>query len=127
MSTSFAFSLVVPERLLVSTEVSRVHVPGTEGDFDVLTDHAPVMAILRPGIVEVDTADDSLSYYIRGGFADVADNSLTILAEHAFLRADMVGETLTHEQDVARAAHTRAKTPEEVAAADELLALLDTL
>ena len=52
---SFNFELVSPERLLFSGSVEAVVVPGAEGEFTVLRDHAPVMTTLKPGIVEVDT------------------------------------------------------------------------
>ena len=50
---TFNFELVSPERLLFSGPVQQVVVPGTEGDFAVLKDHAPVMATLRPGVAVV--------------------------------------------------------------------------
>ncbi len=78
------FELVTPERLVRSEEVYMVVVPGTEGDFGVLEGHAPVMTTIRD--------DASLKIYasagatpevfnIAGGFAEVNENGLTILAE----------------------------------------------
>ena len=49
----FHFDLVSPERMLFSGEVDQVDVPGSEGDFGVLAGHAPLIAMLRPGIVSV--------------------------------------------------------------------------
>ena len=51
---AFAFELVSPERLMFSGQVEAVIVPGTEGEFTVLKDHAPFMSTLKPGIVEID-------------------------------------------------------------------------
>ena len=48
-----AFELVSPERLLLSQEVDMVVVPGEEGDFGVLTRHAPMISTLRPGVIQV--------------------------------------------------------------------------
>lgn len=80
----FPFELVAPERLLFSGEVEAVVVPGSEGEFTVLKDHAPVMAVLKPGIVVVEeTATKHTRLFVRGGFADVSPNGLTILAEQA--------------------------------------------
>ena len=50
---TFHFELVSPERVLFSGEVNEVVVPGSEGEFTVLRDHAPLMTTLRPGIVTV--------------------------------------------------------------------------
>jgi F-type H+-transporting ATPase subunit epsilon len=76
--------IVSPERLVLSEQVKSVTVPGAEGYFTVLGEHAPVMTTLRPGFVTVlDGADVSHVYFVRGGFAEVAPEGLTILAEEA--------------------------------------------
>jgi len=81
---AFYFELVSPERLLFAGDVEAVVVPGSEGAFTVLKDHAPVMAVLRPGIVEVDESQTKKQrLFVRGGFADVSSHGLTILAEQA--------------------------------------------
>jgi F-type H+-transporting ATPase subunit epsilon len=81
---TFPFELVSPEKLLFTGEVEAVVVPGTEGEFTVLKDHAPVMSVLKPGIVEVDeSATVKKKLFVRGGFADVSPIGLTILAEYA--------------------------------------------
>ena len=81
---AFHLELVSPERLLFAGEVEAVVVPGAEGAFTVLKDHAPVMAVLRPGIVEVEeTQTKKQRLFVRGGFADVSSHGLTILAEQA--------------------------------------------
>ena len=56
MST-FKANLVSPEKLLFSDEVDQVDLPGLEGDFGVLAGHTPIVAALRPGIVDIRTAD----------------------------------------------------------------------
>ncbi len=81
---AFHFELVSPERMLFSGAVEAVVVPGAEGAFTVLKDHAPVMSVLKPGIVEVDeSATKKQRLFVRGGFADVSATGLTILAEQA--------------------------------------------
>ncbi|MES2906609.1 MAG: F0F1 ATP synthase subunit epsilon, partial [Pseudomonadota bacterium] len=57
MSAPFPFELVSPEKLISSGEVTSVQIPGTEGDFEVLAFHAPVMTSLRPGVLTV-SADE---------------------------------------------------------------------
>jgi F-type H+-transporting ATPase subunit epsilon len=80
------FELVTPERLIRSDDVYMVVVPGTEGDFGVLEGHMPVMSTIR--------SDAELAVYasaggtaellkITGGFAEVNDKGLTVLAEAA--------------------------------------------
>ena len=79
------FELVTPEKLVRSEEVYMVTVPGTEGDFGVLEGHAPVMSTIRDGalvIVRTPGAQPE-TLAIRGGFAEVNDRGLTVLAEAA--------------------------------------------
>ena len=81
---TFRFELVSPEKLLFSGDVLSVIASGTEGEFMVLPGHAPLMSVLKPGIVTVEETDaKSLRLFVRGGFADVSSKGLTILAEQA--------------------------------------------
>lgn len=82
------FSLVAPERELFSGDVDRVDAPGSEGDFGVLAGHAPFMTALREGRVTVVDGSATRRFDIRGGFADVTPEGLTILAEAANEIAD---------------------------------------
>ena len=79
------FELVSPERLLMELEVAMVVVPGTEGDFGVLAQHAPVVSTIRPGMVEVYEAREAepSRFFLKGGFAEVSPEGLVILAEDA--------------------------------------------
>ena len=84
MTDKLHFSLVSPARELFSGEVDHVIAPGTEGEFGVLVNHAPFMTTLKNGIVRVLDGDDTKQrIFIRGGFADVTPEGLTILAEEA--------------------------------------------
>lgn len=78
------FELVTPERLVRSESVHMVTVPGTEGDFAVLEGHAPFMSTIRDGILSVYTnaSGQPETIAIRGGFAEVNAQGLTVLAEH---------------------------------------------
>ena len=77
------FSLVSPERELFSDFVDQVDAPGAEGDFGVLVGHAPFMTALREGRIHVRRDAAELVYDVKGGFADVTPEGLTILAEEA--------------------------------------------
>jgi F-type H+-transporting ATPase subunit epsilon len=104
------FELVSPERLLLSEDVQEVSVPGSEGTFTVLPNHAPVLSTLRPGVVEVVRADGGRDrIFVRGGFAEVNPKGLTLLAEMAIplgeLSADVLAQQVQNaEEDVADAA-----------------------
>ncbi|WP_068876606.1 MULTISPECIES: ATP synthase F1 subunit epsilon [unclassified Phenylobacterium] len=83
MAEKLHFSLVSPERELFSGAVDQVDAPGSEGDFGVLANHAPFMTALKEGAVRVHNNGTVKVYQVRGGFADVTPDGLTILAEHA--------------------------------------------
>jgi F-type H+-transporting ATPase subunit epsilon len=83
MAGKLHFSLVSPERELFSGDVDQVDAPGSEGDFGVLVGHAPFMTTLKEGRVKAYDEDQTLVFEVKGGFADVTPEGLTILAEHA--------------------------------------------
>ena len=84
MADGVKIEIVSPERLAVSQQALSVTVPGEEGYFTVMGDHAPLMSTLKPGFITVtDMGNIAHVYYVRGGFADVAPTGLTILAEDA--------------------------------------------
>jgi F-type H+-transporting ATPase subunit epsilon len=78
------FELVSPQRLLVSEAVDMVVVPGTEGDFGVLAEHAPLISTVRPGTITV-YQENAVSerIFVAGGFAEVTAERCTVLAEEA--------------------------------------------
>jgi F-type H+-transporting ATPase subunit epsilon len=78
------FELVTPSALVRSENVHMVVVPGSEGEFGVLEGHAPFMSTIRDGAVQVYKTEGSApeSIEVRGGFAEVGDKGLTVLAEH---------------------------------------------
>ena len=95
---TFTFELVSPERLLFAGDVESVVVPGTEGEFTVLKDHAPLMSTLKPGVVTmVETGAKRTQLFVRGGFADVNPAGLTILAETAVPLAELDSAKLDAE------------------------------
>ena len=98
MAEPLKFDLVSPERLLVSEEVESVVVPGGEGYFTVLARHAPLMSTLKPGQLEVKALSGAVQkYFVRGGFADVNPNGLTILADQVIPLEDLDAAALAEE------------------------------
>lgn len=81
--TTFQFDLVSPEKLLFSGKVEQVDVPGSEGDFGVLEGHAPMVSLLRPGILTIKGEQGEQKIVVHGGFAEVSASGLTVLAEVA--------------------------------------------
>ena len=84
MAETTQFELVTPARVMVSAEVEMVTAPGSEGQFGVLARHAPVIANLQMGRVDVyENGKITSSYMIDGGLADVTGDKVVILAQRA--------------------------------------------
>ena len=119
MADKLHFELVSPARLLKSEDVDMVTVPGAEGDFGVLAGHAPVVALVREGVLAID--DDAAGHelvYVRGGFAEVSPTGLTVLAEEATLLSELDRTELDQNianlrEDVADASSDEARTAAE--------------
>ena len=128
---SFPFELVSPDKLVFRGVVEEVLVPGSEGDFLVLPDHAPVMTTLRPGILDIgETAAKHTKLFVRGGFADVGPMGLIVLAETTIpvdeLSADRIaGEIQNADEDLADAPEDQKQAAQEKV--DRLRELKDAL
>ena len=103
MSEKLILSIVTPEKLLVSEEVDQVNVPGSEGDLGILYDHAPILTNLRSGQLSYEKEGETIALVVSGGYLEVTDNRVTILAE--------TGEFL-HEIDRERAERAQAQAEE---------------
>lgn len=104
MADKLHFDLVSPERLLASREVYMVVAPGAEGDFGVLAGHAPFMSTIRPGVIDVYAEEGAPAerIFINGGFAEVTERGLTVLAEEALPVSELNAEALARELAAAR-------------------------
>jgi F-type H+-transporting ATPase subunit epsilon len=84
MAEKVQFELVSPEKLLVSEPVDMVVLPGEAGDFGVLAEHAPVVSLLRPGVITIYHGDaPDRRIFVGGGFAEVNPEGCIVLAESA--------------------------------------------
>lgn len=132
MADTMQFDLVSPERNLVSVPVREVRLPGAEGDLTAMPGHAPAIVNLRPGLVTVVAADGSQTEFaVTGGFAEINNDSISLLAERGHPRAEMTQDIYN---DMMMQAQRRVKTVQErstgediVAAAVKLLADMEAL
>lgn len=103
--------IVTAERLVYSEEgIDRVIVPGVVGELGVLPRHAPLMTMIQPGILRIVKGNDEVEMAISGGFIEVRENRITILADTAE-RAE--------EIDLARAEEARRQAQEQLARREE--------
>ena len=133
MAGKVQFELVTPSHIMMEGEVDMVVVPGAAGDFGVLPGHAPLLSTLRPGVVDVyenDTVSERV--FVAGGFAEVAEDRFTVLAEEAVEASEIDREAATQRLEEAREALARAEAEDdegarraaetEIAVAEALLA-----
>ena len=122
MAEGLKIEIVSPERLLLSETVQSVTVPGTEGYFTVMHDHAPFMTTLRPGFITVtNNAGSADIYFVRGGFADVSPEGLTILAEESVPFTEFDHADLQTQIQEAQESLSKAESPEDRTYAQEVV------
>jgi F-type H+-transporting ATPase subunit epsilon len=113
MADKLHFALVSPERELFNGDVDHVVVPGSEGEFGVSPNHAPVMSVIKPGALKVINEGVERRIFVNGGFADVTPEGLSVLAEEAIDLADIntaeLEQDLKNAQDDLRDANNDAK------------------
>ncbi len=127
MST-FQFELVSPEKTLFSGQVEQVVVPGLDGEFTVLPGHAPFTTALRPGIAfVVESKNNATRIVIKGGFADINEKGLTILADGGAPIEEISIESITQEIIHSETLRIAAKTDVERTAADAHISQLKEL
>jgi F-type H+-transporting ATPase subunit epsilon len=94
--------ILTPERNVLQAQVDSVVVPAADGELGILAQHAPLVAELQPGEIRLRTGNDTLLFAVSGGFVEVQNNHVVVMAETA---------EMAHEIDVERArqAAERAK------------------
>ncbi len=123
-----SFRLVMPERELVNTEADMVVVPGVEGDFGVMHGHAPLISIVRPGVLEVlQGGKVEQRFMVVGGFAEVTPERCTVLADEATPFEQVTAEQLVERQQTAERDLVDAATDAEKAAAQKAVAVAKDL
>lgn len=107
------FELVSPAKLLFSGDVTSVTLPGSEGEMGIIAGHAPLLSTLRPGFVVVAKDGGSTEkIFVRGGFAEVNPQGLTVLAETAIASANLSATAMAEQVASAEAEYADAKNDE---------------
>jgi len=127
MAGTFKFELVSPERVLLSIDADQVVVPGSDGEFAVLAGHAPVIATLRPGVLDVTAGGSKRRLFVKSGFAEVDPSRLTVLAEKAYDVDELSASAIAEELKSAEADLAAAKDDNARRMADTLVSELKRL
>ena len=116
MANTVKFELVSPERLVMSQPVEMVVVPGAEGDLGVLPGHSPLIAEVRPGVIDIrESGEVSEQIFVSGGFCEVSLERCTVLAEEAIPIVEI--DKAAAEQRLHLAKESEDKNEQRIAAA----------
>lgn len=110
MADKLNFELVSPERRLAAREADAVTIPGMEGDLTAMVGHAPFVTSLRPGFVTVRDGGAEESYFLTGGFVEIARNTVSVLADEAVEKAEAGRELM--EQKLRAAEEALGEAPD---------------
>ena len=83
MAETLHLRVVTPDRLLLDEEVDEVTAPGTAGGFGVLPNHITFLSSLQPGRLTYKRGGQPRTLAVSGGFAEVVDNAMAVLADSA--------------------------------------------
>jgi F-type H+-transporting ATPase subunit epsilon len=121
MPAKILFDLVSPERLLLSKPVDMVTVPGSEGYMGVLAGHASLVSTLRAGMIDMLDDSQDTRFFIRGGFAEINAEKITVLAEEAIPISELDIAVLDQRLADAQADEIAAKTDADRTRAAQLV------
>ena len=108
---AFKLEIITPERVLIQADVTSLGAPGVQGGFQILYNHAPFVSTLDVGVLKVkDREGRDTLYSTSGGFAEVKDNQVVVIAE----TAEPAGEI-----DVERAMAAKKRAEERLRSKNE--------
>lgn len=105
--------LVTPERKVLDETCDSVSLPASEGYVTILPRHAPLIATLATGVLTLKSGGRSSSFAVAGGFFEVSDDRVTVLADEALAAADVDAAAARRELEEARAALGRSSGEEQ--------------
>lgn len=106
MDTELVLEIVTPFGKIFNGEIVSCTIPGTDGQFQILKDHAALISTVDIGSVKIEYPDLKSNYLtVAGGFCEVKDNSIELIAESA---------EFAHEIDVARAEAAKKRAEERL-------------
>lgn len=112
---TITFEIVTPEKLVLREEVLRATIPTQSGEVTILPNHIPLVSILKPGIIEIETVDKKVDLIASaGGFLEVLATKIVVLADYAE-RADNLDE-----QEIEAARLKAEKARQDASSSDDV-------
>lgn len=128
MAEMVEFELVSPQRLVKSQEVDMVVVPCAEGDIGVLPGHTPLIATVRPGVVDIHEGGKvTETLFVSGGFVEVTPERCTLLAEEASAVGDLKQDEAQARLDAAEKALSKVSSDLEKAHAEAEIKIAEAM
>jgi F-type H+-transporting ATPase subunit epsilon len=129
MADTFQLEVATPERLLVDEQVSQAEIPGKDGYLGVLPGHAPLLSALGAGVLTYTSGGRPQVLAIDGGFLEIFENHVRVLADHAEFGQDIQVESarqrLEQAQSALKSAHETADSEAALRAISQARARLD--
>lgn len=113
MADTFQLEVATPEREWVNEQVREAQIPGQKGYLGVLAGHAPLLSALGAGLLTYSSGAGSQSLLVAGGFVEISDNNVRVLADVAELPKDINAEQARRELESASKQLREAKTEDE--------------
>jgi F-type H+-transporting ATPase subunit epsilon len=107
---SIAIDILTPERRVLQAQADSVVIPSVDGELGILAGHTPLVAQLQPGEIRMRSGDDTQIFAVSGGFVEVQNNHVVILAETAEMSHEIDAERARQSAERAKAA-LRAPAP----------------
>ena len=107
---SIAIDILTPERRVLQAQADSVVIPSVDGELGILAGHTPLVAQLQPGEIRMRSGDDTQIFAVSGGFVEVQNNHVVILAETAEMSHEIDAERARQSAERAKAA-LRASAP----------------
>ena len=128
-SNAFHLQIISPAAIVLDDHVPMVEIPGSEGDFGVLPQHAPFFSMLRPGVITVHYGDGHhrRRFFAATGYADVSPTGTTIISDHIQDLADISFDDAAEALTAARSAMAEAHSDHDRRSAEALLATAEAL
>jgi F-type H+-transporting ATPase subunit epsilon len=109
------FEIVTPDKAVLEREILQVSIPTTSGEITVLPDHIPLVSVISSGVIEVKLSDNSLEIFaISGGFLEVSQGKVVILADTAERAEELDEERIKAAQERAEKLKEEARNVDDV-------------
>ena len=129
MADTFQLEIATPERSFANKQVNEAELPGKNGYLGILPGHAPLLSALGAGVLSFSSGGNRQVFAIDGGFVEVFDNHVRVLADHAERASEIQVESARRELEEAnnklRQVHDSEESDAALRAAQKAQARLD--